>query len=252
MSSMDSDEVNSIDDTVESQQVVALIKTVYDDIVSRGGMQIHKTLFNLDASIDPLQPVLMTKPSTIDTIEWVKYNRIKTTDTFPTWAEMIFRPLDEFLFMSHQMNPTETNVDTMTIVNADGYTITFNFRNDLGPTYYTSYDDTTLIFDAYDSVVDTTLNTAKTLCYGSKNVVFTEEDTWVPDLQADQFALLLNESKSLAWAELKQTAHQKAEQTARRNWRHLSKTKEHIPGLARADKLTRMNAIDLLPNYGRR
>jgi len=252
MSSMDSDEINSISDTTESQQVVQIIKTVYDDLITRGGMTSYKTLFNLTASGDNLKPVLMTKPLNIDTIDWIKYNRVKIGDPDPVWTEIKFKPIDEFLWDVQALNPSETDVDVMTLTSVDGFTLTFNYKNSTGPEFYTSFDDTTLIFNAVDLTVDTTLQTSKTVGYGSKITAFVESDSFVPALQPGQFALLLNEAKSLAWAELKQTAHQKAEQTARRNWSHLAKTRENIPVPARSDKIMRPNATDYFPNFSRR
>ncbi len=72
LSSMDSDEINSIDDTVESQQVVEIVKTVYDDIISRSDLNSNKTLFNLIGSTDPSKPTLMTRPEGIDRVDWLK------------------------------------------------------------------------------------------------------------------------------------------------------------------------------------
>jgi hypothetical protein len=131
----------------------------------------------------------------------------------------------------------------------NGFTFTFYFKNDTKPCYYTSFNDNTLIFDSYDSAVDSTLQDSKTLCFGSLTNVFTRSDSWVPNLQPDQFALLLNEAKSLAWAELKQTTHAKADQTARRNWRHLSKQSHHV-----MDQRFRHDnhSFDALPYYGRK
>lgn len=251
MSSMDSDEVNSISDTTESQQVVAIIKTVYDDMITRGDMQAYKTLFNLVASGDSLKPVLMTKPLNIDSIDWIKYNRILFGGPDPVWTEIKFMPIDEFLWMMQSLNPSETNVDVMTIVSTDGFTLTFPYRNDTGPSWYTTFDDTTLIFDAVDKTVDSTLQTSKTIGYGAKITTFVEVDSFVPAIQPGQFPLLLNEAKSLAWSELKQVQHPKAEQTARRNWRHLAKTREHIPTVAKADKPMRPNPIDSFPSFSR-
>lgn len=251
LSSTDGDEINSISDTTEAQQIVTIVKTVYDDILARGDLAVYKTLFNLDASTDALKPVLMTKPNNIDDIYWLKYDRIQLGMTDPAWAEICFLPLDEFIRMSQMMNPSETNISSMTLVSVDGFTFTFNFNTDRSPTYYTSFDDDTLIFDGYDSAVETTLQTHKTLGFGSKVATFVASDTFVPALQPGQFSLLLNEAKSLAWSELKQTAHPKAEQTARRNWRHLAKTRQAVPNLGRVDTL-RYSGLDKLPNFGRR
>lgn len=249
MSSMDSDAVTSISDTVESQQVVDIIRTVYDDIRSRGDLTVNKTLFNLTASGTSLKPVLMTLPTGFDRVEWIKYNVIKTGDTDPNWIELQFLPLDQFMQMTQSMNASETTVDAMTITSADGYTLTFNYRNDKGPDYWTTFDDVTIIFDGIDKVVDTsTLQSVKTIAYGTKTYTWSATDGFVPDLQPSQFALLLNESKSLAWAEMKQTMHQKAEQAAKRNWTHLSKTRQHTPDA----KWRRGNsAFEQLPNFAR-
>jgi len=93
------------------------------------------------------------------------------------------------------------------------------------------------------------LQANKTLAYGSKTTSWTEIDTFTPNLQPQQFALLLSEAKALAWAELKQTAHPKAEVSARRNWRHLQKTRNTTP---MGRPLNNASFFDNLPNYGRR
>lgn len=246
LSSMDSDEVTSINDSVESQQVVAIIKTVYDDIISRGGLTSNKTFFNLIAS-SAIQPIVMAKPANIDRIEWLKYDCVRAGGVDPDWRELRFLPVQDFVDYTQNYNPSETNVDIFTYTGS-GFTIKFAYRNDTAPNYYTSFDDVTLVFDAFDGAVDTFLQGTKTLGYGNKATEFTAIDSFVPNLQPQQFALLLSEAKSLAWAELKQTAHPKAEVTARRNWRHLQKTRQTVPD----GKFTsRSHPFDSLPNYGR-
>jgi hypothetical protein len=248
LSSMDSDEVNSINDTVESQQVVAIIKTVYNDILSRSNLTVHKTPFTLTASGDNLKPVLMTKPESITNIDWIKYNVILQGDTAPNWRTLSYLSPEDFIDFSQNLSTDEARVGTMTHT-VNGFNLSFNFTNDTAPQFFTSFQDNTIIFDAYDNTVDTTLQTSKTWCYGSRNLEFTETDAFVPELQPDQFALLLNEAKSLAWAELKQTPHPKAERTARRNWVHLGKTRTNIP----SGRFNSGNSPkDLTPNFGRK
>jgi len=245
LSSMDSDEVNSINDTVESQQVVEVIKTVYDDIISRSDLSSNKTLFNLNASDDVTKPVLMVKPDQIDRIEWLKYNVMRNGETDPVWDELRHLSVSDFMDYGHNYRPSETNVDTFNYT-SDGSIFTFTYRNDQGPKFYTSIDDNVIIFDSYDNTVDTTLQSTKTLAYGSKKTTFVKDDNFTPNLQPGQFALLLNEAKSLAWAELKQSQHQKAEMTARRGWRHLQRTRQNIPIPHRI-----IDTFDSLPNFGR-
>ena len=250
LSSMDSDEINSITDTVESQQVVEVIKTVYDDIISRGDLTTNKTPFNLTASTDATKPILMTKPEGIERIEWVKYDTRADGDTVPSWTNMTYLPPLDFIDYMHSGNLEGDEIEDFEHT-TDGFVLTFTFRNDIPPRYYTSFNDDEIFFDSYDSAVDSILQSSKSLCYGLKVTDFESTDSFTPALQPQQFALLLNEAKSLAWAELKQSQHGKAEQTARRNWRHLQKTRQEIPNTS-GDMLNNAHSFDRLPNFARR
>lgn len=250
LSSMDSDEINSITDSVESQQVVEVIKTVYDDIISRGDLTTNKMIFNLTASTDATKPILMTKPEGIERIEWIKYDTRGVDDTVPSWVNMTYLPPIDFIDYMHAHNQDDTNVETFSHVN-DTHVLVFAYRNDQSPRYYTSFDDSTIFFDSYDSEVDSTLQSVKTLCYGLKVTHFEKTDAFVPELQPQQFALLLNEAKSLAWAELKQSDHGKAEQSARRNWRHLQKTRQEVPNTS-SNAVDNAHSFSKLPNFARR
>ena len=244
LSSMDSDEVNSINDTPESQQVVEIIKTVYDDLLTRSDIKVNNTLFNLVASNDVTRPVVMTKPEGINHIHWIKYNRILNTDVDPLWDEMSYMPVSDYMDYIQQLKPSNSNVETFDFIQ-DGSVFTFAYRNDWSPQYYTSFDDKTIIFDGYDKSVSTTLEASKTLCYGSKVPVFSRTDDFTPELQPHQFALLLNEAKSLAWAELKQIVHAKAEQTARRNWTHIQRARINVPSQVESN-------LDRFRSFGRK
>lgn len=250
LGSMDSDEINSINDTVESQQVVEVIKTVYDDIISRGDLTTNKTPFNLTASTDPLKPILMTKPLGIERIEWIKYDIRKLGDTVPAWTNMTYLPAMDFIDYMHAGNPTDSNMESFAH-GIDSYVLTFTYRNDIAPHYYTSFNDNDIFFDSYDAAVDSTLQSSKSLCYGLKITSFQKTDSFVPELQPQQFALLLNEAKSLAWTELKQTVHAKAEQSSRRNWRHLQKTRREVPNTS-SNVLDNAHNFNRLPNFARR
>jgi hypothetical protein len=160
---------------------------------------------------------------------------------------MDYLPVDTFIDYMHQWNQNYDYIQQFDLT-MNGYTVKMTFRNDVSPKYYTSIDDNTIIFDAYDSTVDTTLQASKSLGYGFKITDFEKLDSFVPQLLPQQFALLINEAKSLAWAELKQSPHQKAEMSAKRNWRHLQKTRQSIPDGA----LNNQTTFDRLPNFSRR
>lgn len=249
LSSMDSDEINSISDTVESLQVVKIIKNVYDDILSRSDMTVNQQLFNLTASGTVTYPVIMYKPDAIERIFWIKYNTEQDGDTDPVWTEISYLSQPDFLAYTQELHASEDYVDTMTYVTPDNSSFVLNYFNDRAPHYYTTFDDNTIIFDAYDSEVDATLQSSKTTCYGNRRTSFQEVDGFIPDLQPAQFNLLLNEAKALAWAELKQMPHVKAESMARKNWVHVGRTRQNIPSGSFGSGA---HPFDKLPNFGRK
>ena len=237
LSSMDSDEVNSISDTVESLQVANIIKSVYFDIIYRAKLPEHFDIISLEASTDNTKPVLMTIPSNVNKIEWVKYDKREAIGDPVNMQEVMFVELDNFLNMIYQLNPDEDQVDSFShTINGTPYT--FFYSNDLAPTYYTCLDDDTLLFDSFNSALDTTLQKSKTMCSARLIPNFTLSDSFTPDLDAEQFPLLLNEAKSLAWAELRQTGHAIAERNSRRAWTHLQKNKDRSETLSDFDKLS--------------
>ena len=238
LSRLDSDEVDSISDTTEATQVARVIRNTYFNILTRSNLPEHKKLIQLTASADNLKPVLMIRPSNVSRIEWIKYNVRNATDTTDRYDYIIILPLAQFLEMVDGLNTAETNVDTM-VVNG----ITFSFTNNMKPTYCTIVEDVNIIFDSYDSVVETTLQTSKTKCSAYTLPTFDLVDGTIPDLDDIQFPLLLNEATAVAFVDLKQQANPKAEQESRRQWISLQRTK----ALAKIP-----TPFDALPHFGRR
>lgn len=241
LSSMDSDEVNSITDTVEARQVAEVVKSAYVDIVSKANLPEHYSMFSL-LSAPTTAPTVMRVPETVDELLWVKYNKETTDDTDMAYTPIGYLPLEQFLSQMHSLSESDTDVDTFNLSIA-GSTIPILYRNNKAPDYYTTYDDNVVLFDSLDSSVDSRLSASKTTCYGRLTPTFTFADNFVPDLDATQFALLLNEAKSLAWTELKQVEHPKAEKSARRQWVRVQNTK---------DRVRTVPFVDTTPNYGRK
>ena len=241
-SSMDGDEVNSIHDTTESSSITKIVKTTYYDIASRGRLTRDKGIFQLTPSNDPLRPVTMYLPDNIVDLEWVKYNGSSVAEPEPRFQDVKPLPLEDFLSIILNLNINDPDVFSYT-ENVTGNPITLFAKNVGPPRYYTTIDDRTLIFDCYDPAVDNTLQAVKTLCFGEKTFPWSEEDTFVLPLDDKQFSLLINEAKSWAFAELKQTTHGKAEKSARQFWIDQQSAKTKIP-LVKAQQRG--------PNYGRK
>lgn len=229
LSSLNSDEVNSISDTTESQQVAEIIKTTYYNMMSRYDLPENNQFYQLVASGSITKPVLMTRPDHTARLEWLKY--FDSTADVEAYKEVRFLPLKEFIDMMNTMNVDDDNVDSFSLAitneaTADAYTFTFLYKNDTPPRFYTVVERNYVIFDAYDSAVDTTLQSAKTMAYGRIFPSWTNDDSFVPVLNDQQVPLLLNEAKSLAFLELKQQGHPKAEKEVQRLTSSLQKKKD--------------------------
>lgn len=242
LASMDSDEINSITDTSEAQSVVGIIRTTYFDIASRADLPRHYGLFQLVASGDPLRPVSMTIPTDRASLDWVKYNVATTANPEYTMRLVKPLPLQDFLNMVLSLNTNDTNTFPYTAT-IDGANFTLLGTNNRGPQYYTTTNDRYVIFDGYDSTVDTTLQSSKIMCHGQREYAWTSSDSFIPELDDKQHQLLLNEAKSLAFNELKQAQHPKAEKLARRQW---------IDGQSDKTKIPLQTAHQRDPNYGRK
>lgn len=325
LSAMDSDEVNSISDTVESLQVANIIQNKYYDILTRGNLPEQNVLFQLTPSNDITAPVLMTLPAGTGNIQWIKYFDSSTRDsqqvsqfgsyshgvnldiqssqnwnttsntsnsislgsktfvvassslpistgqgviifngpnnmfgqvtsyvgttlmltitsysgsgTFTSWTlsnatsagvagykYVTILPIEQFLDMVNRFNPTDNNVQTL-VFTEGGLNFNFYYKTDHQPQYCTVFENKTLIFDSYDLGFDSTLQASKTLVFGQIVSPFSLTDGFIPDMDDNKFPLLLNESKSLAFYELKQMPHQKADQEIKRQWSTVQKDK---------------------------
>jgi hypothetical protein len=352
LSSMSSDEVNSISDTPEALQVATIIKHKYFDIINRVELPDHQQLFQLQPSIDPVSPVLMTVPAGIADIKWVKYfdsnsldgntatdfahdlntditpssgnsgprwssiststatiqlgtvtftvahglkislgdlaiatttgnanmsgtvtaytsstgqltlnitstNGVGTYSTWtinqgssiPTGPGYLYVPIlpnDEFIDMVNGLSLQDQSVQSFVLSdnsNQFNGNFTFYYRNNKTPSYCTIISNLYVIFDSYDNTQDSTLQSSKTMVCGMVIPTFQMVDTFIPDLAEEQFQLLVNEAKELAFFELKQQIHPLADREVKRGWSAIQKKKAVI---------NRPTFFDELPGFGRK
>lgn len=224
LESIDSDEVNTIAETPESLSVANIIKENYNDII--GEIEPHNvhTLFHLDASTDNTKPCLMYLPENISRVELVQYN-VGTVVNDVELRPLQYMPLAEFMHMISGLDADADWVSHQTINWGEG-DFTFKFRNDLWPTWWTSPDDHSILFDAYHKEDEDTLSSIRTYCEGFRIPTFQMVDTYVPELDARSFQLLLQKSKAQASVELKQVENSDAKAKARRNQMLAYKTKD--------------------------
>jgi hypothetical protein len=270
LSSLNSDEVNSIGDTAEAMQVANCIKTSYLNMQGRYDLPEHNQLIQLQPSTNATEPVLMFRPDHVNRIEWFKYYNLPSINNpsnsqfehdlnldiseqgesgiaGPSYGAVRILDSEQFINMVNSFNTQDSDVKTfnLTVTNAasgEPSNFLFNYKNDKIPQYCCVIQNYFIVFDSYDSSVDSTLQASKTLCLGWVVPVFELQDTFIPDLDEAQVPMLLNEAKSLAFLELKNRPHQKAEQEVLRQLSSLSKFK------ALANRPT---PFEQLPSFGR-
>ena len=86
LSAMESDEVNSIGDTVESLQVAEEIRTSYDVLFSNYEWPSLEGFVNLQALQDLDRPTHMRIPDDVEEIYWIQYNH--GTAANPQYSEV--------------------------------------------------------------------------------------------------------------------------------------------------------------------
>jgi hypothetical protein len=227
LSDMDSEDVNTISDTVEAQQIASVIEDTYYNIIAGRDIPEHKKLMDLTALADSTRPTHFKYPTNVKQVSKVSYN---TAASGENYTEVKYVDHDYFL---ESMNQNGLKVETLS-GNLDIFV-----SNDTMPTYYTSFDDENIIMNAYDASIESTLQQSKTRAFGSFFPTFSTTDSFVPDLDETLFPYFLAEAKSTCFSLFKSGTDPKVEQAARR-------LKSHI-----RNDLYKTEQVNKRPMYGR-
>lgn len=213
------DEVNSISDTSESETVAKFIKHTYEAIVSHTNWPHTRRSVVLSPYTDSEFPTHMLAQENMKELISVRYNRADFGDSRKLYKTVAFVDPDHFLHKTNMRDNTKDNVDV--IIDPSG--IELLIINDSHPEMFTSFDDVTLVFDSYDSQVDSTLQQSKFQAQGYVIPPFNLTDDFIPDLPADAFSLLQEESTSRAQLKLRQIQDIKSEAESQKQSRWLSR-----------------------------
>ena len=228
LSDMDSDEINSISDTVEAEQVARVVEQVYYNMIATRDIPEHHELLKLTAASDSEYPTHFQYGTNVKEIVEVWY---EDSDGFYRGVDYV-EPL-EFL------NKTDTVTENYdTVLDKHGST-KLRIVNNTDPKFYTSFDDNWIIMNSYNSAIEATLQSSKVRAYGTKYPVFSRVDSFIPDIDATVFPYLIAESKSTAMSLLKGGSDPKIEQAARRQKSYMQ------------NDMYRTKMENKRPNYGR-
>ncbi len=168
LSDMGSDNVTSITDTAESERVAAIFKSTYFKMVEEKNWPHIANVLQLESLSNTSLPSHMRIPANVKRIEEIKYDRrVNVADPVSMGTIELIKP-SEFLERLNSRDSTATEIQVVT----DPTGVNLNIRTDVAPTYCTSFDDDYLIFDSYDSTLESTLITSKTQCLGFLNSIW--------------------------------------------------------------------------------
>jgi hypothetical protein len=227
LSGLTSDEVNDISDTTEATMVVDILEQTYYDVAATIDFPDHWDFFELTATSSST-PTQMSIPTNVGKLEYIKLDRRISPDTIRDFYEVKPMVREDFFDKMNGLDTDEDNVYSYTISNSLG---TFEVRgyNDRFPSYYTTFDDNTILFDNYDADAEDMIVATRTWCYGNIIPTFTRSNAFTPDFPPRQFNLFFNEAKAQAFHDIKQTVNPKAEQRARRGWVQAGRKKPVVP-----------------------
>lgn len=235
LSSMDSDEVNSIGDTVESLQVAEEIRNTYYELATALKLPSNEKLLTLEPLSDPTRPNYLKIPDAIQGIEWLKYK-----DEYGDYQELRYMPPEQFLRQTQWFKNNEPFI----VVTDPGYNnITMNIISNKNPSVWTTFDNSLIVFDSYNSDVDSSLQESKSLASGFEVFNFQLDDDFVPELDVFRFPLLLATAKAACFVNFKQISNANEERRSRRQMVRAQND------LWRADQRRPYNRS---PDYGRR
>lgn len=207
LSDMDSEDVNSISDTVEAQQIASVIQDTYFNLISAREIPEHKQMLQLTSLSNSQKPTHFRYPNNTKEIEVLFYN---TATSGSTYTQVYFLEPIDFL---NRVDETATNVLEVDTVAGEVPVFVYTDRM---PKYYTSFDDDNIIMDAYDSSIESTLQTSKSRAYGTLYPTFSITDDFEPDIDDTMLPYLLAEAKSTCFSLFKSGSDPKVEQAARR------------------------------------
>lgn len=192
----DGDDVNSINDTVESDQYARIIRDTHDFIVDLHDLEHTKTVKQLTAT-SASTPNVMERPEGFYDIEWVRYD-VRDDAGDPQDFELVdYMEVNDFIDYCMARSTDLSNVTAITLSSGAVLPIITDER----PQYYTIMDEGSdeLVFDSYDSGVDTNLQASKSLAYGTQKPSLTLSDSATMSVPKHIEQLILTEARAMVF-----------------------------------------------------
>lgn len=213
LSDADGDDVNSITDTVESDQCARVVRDVYLQMADLHDVEHFKTVKALDAT-SATTPNVMTRPEGLHSLEWVKYDKRLTAGAAQNFEYVDYMEPDDFMELVHGRSTDNSNVDAITLSTG----IIIPIVNDRAPQYYTVMEPGSdeLVFDSYDSALETNLQQSKSVTYGVLRPTLSLSDSSTMELPRHLETLVQREARAMYFDLYKDGVTREIDRTRRR------------------------------------
>lgn len=192
--------IDSIHDTDESYRIAQIIKETYETMILSQEIQTALELFHLQSATAENLKTTLYLPDECLTLDIVKYTTKRGNIYSPTYLEPM-----EFISRSLDLDVTRDCVET--VRDPESNTV-YNILNNKDPSYYTVMSGKYLVFDSYNKDFEDLIQGRHALVYGHTLPEFKLEDNFIPDLQEQQFPVLLSRAKTAADMELRNNFNQ--------------------------------------------
>lgn len=194
--------VNDIGDTTEAERVARFAKDEYYRMVADFDWKNLNTTIQLDGVTDSDYPNYLKVPEHVVKVNTFKYEKSEVTDATRRFQEVTYLHPQDFL---DHIQGRDTSADNIITVTDFGGALLF-IRNDIVPTYWTSFDDRYIVTDSFDSTIEDTLHKQKTQALVEQVTPFELKNDFIPPLQPRLFPAYVSAVKAKTFAYLKQTS----------------------------------------------
>lgn len=218
------DEVNSIADTIEASSIAVFFKQCYDEIVDDKNLPSTGSLHALVGLADTTKPNIMRLADDASNMKWLKYDVALSALVPKNYRTIKWLCPEEFVTKVNSNPSTDTTHYKTVQWDSNVPLIIHKFK---GPAYWTSFDDKYIVFDSYDSNIDSTLQSSKSIYYSETRPEFTIDDAFVPVLPENLMNLLYIKTVGRYLAgphdkvnpKIEQQEHRTEIRTSRNKWR---------------------------------
>jgi|10_taG_2_1085330.scaffolds.fasta_scaffold03006_5 hypothetical protein len=215
LSLMDSDEINSIGDTIEGEQIAVCYSTIYDQIVTEYSLPGKNKTIRIGATDDnSLGKTRLFLNQDMMSIDNIQYDVRDAVSDPPNYTTITVISNQEFLDRQINKDTSDSNILSQTWPNTD---ITFGVYTNKAPRYATLVEDRILVFDSIDIANDSTqLQASKSRVSGEVQDALSINDTTEVTLPGELLNLLETNATELAFDLYKQVTPTKITHLARK------------------------------------